>query len=712
MKRDPGGVPRLKGKSLEEVFMRLGEAHAADRAAQMALMRIIGQGRATECISDDEALLDVDQFFRWLGLYRGADDQVVMMHTRERKILDAYCEGVNRTMTDRRKPMPFRIWGYTWEAWQPKDIVLLIRLMAWVGLVSGQVNVEKAVVEMIQHGVSEERLRELMSPHLDGCDFDLVRRTQVVGRLTPAAFEAQGAIGSLASSNNWVVSAEKSASGFPMLANDPHLEINRLPPVWYEVVMELEDNYIMGTTVPGLPGVVTGRNRDLAWGITYTEADMTDFFVEECKGGRYLREGQWKPFEKIEETIRRRKKGAETVKVFRNEHGLLLGDPNEVGRYLCLAWTAWHASFSDIIEAIYKINLGRSVQEGMEAARRFHYPSLNWVFADRKGNIGYQMSGLFPKRRKGWSGLYPVAGWQSENDWQGWIPHEEVPSALNPPEGFFSTANQDLSRFGRTPVQNCPMPDHRSRRIGQMLGAKERLTPADMQEIQLDVLSTKARDLAPVFLKHVSDKAQSELLRKWDLRYTPQSEAATLFEELYRAALKAILCGDGKGGFPPQLLDYLMDETSAYLNMDAFFAGLFTTGKSSWFGKRSLEGILEEAFKEVKGGTRPPWGASNRLTMVNIYYGGKLPRILGLDRGPFEVPGSPDTPRQGSIYRDAGRLTSFCPSYRFVTDMGTDEAWTVIPGGPSEKRLSRYYLADLKAYWRGGYKKIEGVKRK
>jgi penicillin amidase len=206
----------------------------------------------------------------------------------------------------------------------------------------------------------------------------------------------------------------------------------------------------------------------------------------------------------------------------------------------------------------------------------------------------------------------------------------------------------------------------------------------------------------------VSDKVQLEQLQKWDLRYTPQSTAATLFEELYRAALQAILCGDEEGGFAAQLLDCLMDETSVGLNLDTYFAKLLTSGKSSWCGKRSLEEILKTAFEEVKAGSRPSWGIGNRVTMVNVYYGGKLPRVLGLDRGPYEVPGSPATPRQGSIYRDEGRLTSFCPSYRFVTDMGTDEAWTIIPGGPSERRISRYYLADLKTYWRGGYKKIEG----
>jgi penicillin amidase len=707
MERDTGGVFRIRGRDLNDAMRQLGAAHATDRPAQMALMRILATGRATECLADEPDLLEVDRFFRWVGLHRGAAEQAARLRDRERAAVEAYCEGVNAAMARRRKPMPFRVWGYRWEPWQPCDVVMLVRLMSWVGLVSAQVNVEKAIVEMVQAGTDGPRLLELMSPGLDGCDFDLLKQVKLVNRITPAVTEAGGKIGTMAASNNWVVAPSKSTSGRALLANDMHLEVNRLPSVWYEVILELKDDYLMGTTVPGLPGIVTGRNSRLAWGITYTEADTTDFFVEDCRDGRYLKDGEWKKFEKITETIRRRKHDPDTVEVYRNGHGLLLGDAAKEGKYLCMAWTARHCEVADVLEAMYSIDLGRSVEEGMRAVEKFHYPSLNWVFADRDGNIGYKMGGLFPVRRSGWSGLYPVAGWTSENDWQGFVPASDLPSAYNPSEGFFATANQDLGAYGKAAVQNCPMNVHRDGRIRQRLAEKEKLDIDDMKSIQLDIYSSKVKGLAPIFLEAMPDGPAKSMLLEWNYEFDPWSSAATLFEDLYRRALTAVFCS-GEGAVPEPMFLHLKDESSVCLNLDLFLERTLLREESLWFNGRTRGDILREAFADMDGGSWPAWGTVNRITMVNIFFGGKLPGFLGMDRGPFAMPGSTDTPRQGSVYRDAGRDTSFCPSNRFITDLGTDEAHTVIPGGPSEKRFSGLYVTDVESWLSGGYKILKG----
>ncbi|MFH1436136.1 MAG: penicillin acylase family protein [Pseudomonadota bacterium] len=707
MIRNEAGTPRLKGDKYEDVVRELGAAHATDRAAQMAMMRIIGQGRTTLCLADEEPLLKIDRFFRWLGLQRGAAEEIKMLGERERKIIEAYCEGVNSTMATRRKPMPFRVWKYRWEPWKPEDMVLLVRMMAWVGLVSGQVNAEKAIIELVRAGTSGEKLAALLDPHLEGCDFDLMKQITMVGRLIPEAIAAGKKAGGLSASNNWAVSGSKTESGSPILANDPHLEVNRLPPVWYEVIAQMGDDYLMGVTVPGLPAVVIGRNSSLAWGITYTEADTTDFFVEECRDGKYKRDGEWKDFEVIKETITRRGGGTEEVTVYKNEHGLLEGDPHKEGKYLCLAWAGFHKSFADIMGAMLDINFGKSVEDGLKAVQGFHYPSLNWVFADRDGNIGYRMAGLFPKRREGWSGLYPVDGTDSANDWQGWVSQDDLPEVVNPAEGFFSTANQDLSALGGTRVQNLPMTDYRGDRIKQILGKKDKLGCEDMQAIQLDIYSLKAQRFVPLFLDVMPEGEQAALLKDWNFEYDPQSRAASLFEALYEKALFAVFCR-GSGSIPEQMLEHLREETSAFLNLEVYADKVLLSEDSIWFDGGKRDDILKEAFSGLEAGPPPAWGELNRMTMVNIFYGGKLPKFLGVDKGPFAVPGGSSTVRQGSVYRDADRDTTFCPSYRFVTDLGTDEARTILPGGPSEKSISKYYKSDLASWLTGKYKKITG----
>ena len=704
MKRDQGGVARITAPSFEAAFAELGVVHATDRPAQLALTRIIATGRATECLADDPELLEIDRYFRWLGLYRGAEQQAAALRPRERAVIEAYCAGVNHTMKRRRRPLPFRIWRYDWEPWRPADVVTITRLMAWVGLACAQATVEQTLVELVQAGVAAEKLRDLLGDDLGGCDFALLRQITLAQRITPAALVA-GKVGSLAASNNWVVAPDRSATGSALLANDMHLEVNRLPAIWYEIIIDLPDDTLIGTTVPGLPGVVTGRNRHLAWGATYTEADTSDFFVEDCREGQYLKDGSWHPFEQITETIRRRNHEPETLTVFRNDRGLLLGDATQEGKYLCLAWSAWQGPMADVVEAMHSLAQARSVEEGMRAAQSIHYPSLNWVFADRAGSIGYQMAGLMPRRREGMSGLYPVAGWTSENDWRGFVPADELPTAYNPPEGVLATANQDLSALGQTRVQTAALNSHRADRILELLARKQRLSVEDMKAIQLDVHSRKAARLAPTFADALPDGPARRLLLGWDGSFDVDSRAATLFRSLYRRALSALFC-QGTGAIPQPMFDHLLEQTGLGLVLDRPFEQTLLREASVWYEGRSRQELLEAAFRDVDQETWEPWGDVNRMTMENIYFGGKLPRFLGFDRGPIAVAGSEDTPRQGTLLRDAGRDSSFCPSNRFVTDLGSDEAHTVIPGGPSESRFSRYYVTDLEAWRRGEYKTL------
>ena len=313
------------------------------------------------------------------------------------------------------------------------------------------------------------------------------------------------------------------------------------------------------------------------------------------------------------------------------------------------------------------------------------------------------MGGLLPKRREGWSGLYPVPGWQSANDWLGFVEPESMPEAFNPEEGYLASANQDVSALCQTPLQSCPINDYRYRRICQLLETKDELDLEDMKAIQLDVHSLRADRLVPLLASALPDGAARARLLAWDREVTVDSRTATLFDALYQRALVAIFCG-GEGAIPEAMFRHLQKETPVGFELDVFFERVLLSETSIWFGERTREQILQGAFAGIDTQDWPRWGEQNRIVMENIFFGGRLPRLLGVDRGPFEMPGSPDTPRQGTLFRDAGRATSFCPSQRFLTDLGKHEAWTVIPGGPSEKRFSGRYLTDVEAWLKGGYK--------
>ena len=703
MKRVTGGVVRVEAADFPDALRQLGVAHATDRPAQMALMRIIATGRATECLADDDELFAIDRYFRELGLYRDAAAQVATLEERERRALQAYCTGVNATLAGRARPMAFRVWGYRWESWTPEDIVTIARLMAWVGLAATQAGTESLLIELAQAGVADEQLHELFGPDLDGCDLDLVRSIVLVSRLTPSIHRAARAVGSLAGSNAWAVAPHKSRSGKTLLANDMHLEVNRLPAIWYEAILEWPGHTVVGTTVPGLPAVVTGRNRRLAWGVTYSAADTADYFVEDCRDGRYRRGDSWHEFTVVTETIRRRHHEAETVIVYTNDHGVLRGDPHQPGKVPCLAWTGWHGRAGEVVAAMHDLVVAQDVPTAMRAIRNMHYPSLNWVFADDAGAIGYQMSGLVPRRRPGWSGLYPVPGWDPENDWHGFVDRELFPQQLNPESGIVASANQDATEFGQLRVQSCPCNHHRYARIRQRLEAQPQLDVEDMKDIQLDILSLKAERWTPIFAAALPDESARQLLLDWDFRFHPDSRAASLFDTLYFSALREVFC-HGPGSIPEAMFEHLHRESGLSICLDGCFERVLEMEAKSWFGARSRDAILQAAFADLDLERIERWGQTNRVTMENVFYGGKLPRFLGVDRGPVEMPGSSDTPRQGSVFRDAGRNTSYCPSNRFVTDLATTEAFTVIPGGPSEQRFSGRYTTDLEAWKTGEYK--------
>ncbi len=705
MQRDVGGVVKIDAGDFPAALHQLGVAHATDRPAQMALMRIIATGRATECLADEDALLAIDRYFRWLGLHRGTDVQVAGLGARERRAVEAYCAGVNTAMARRRRPLAFRAWGYRWEPWTPADVVTVARLMAWVGLSASQWACETLLVELAQAGVADEKLRELFGSDLDGCDFDLLRSIVLVTRLTPEVRGAARVVGSLAGSNAWAVGPGRSRSGKPILANDMHLEVNRLPAVWYEAILSWPGHSVLGTTVPGLPAIVAGRNRHLAWGATYSAADTCDFFVEDCRDGKYRRGDDWHRFTVITETIRRQRHADETVTVYENEHGVLQGEPGEPGRYLCLAWTGWRGSIGDVVAAMHDLVTASEVSVAQQIVRDIHYPTLNWVFADDSGSIGYQMSGLVPHRRPGQSGLYPVPGWDPENDWRGFVDRELFPQQLDPESGLIASANQDASEFGRARVQTCPPNRYRYARIVQLLETKPQLTVEDMKGIQLDVLSLKAERWTPVFAAALPAGPTQELLRSWDFQFDPDSRAATLFDTLYYRALREIFCR-GEGSIPEATFEHIYRESGLSIGLDVGFERVLSGQSRSWFGDRTLEQVLASAFDDVDVTDIVRWGQKNRMVMENVFFGGKLPRWLGVDRGPFEMPGSPDTPRQGSVFRDAGRNTSYCPSNRLITDLSTTEALTVIPGGPSEQRFSGRYVTDLEAWLTGGYKRL------
>ncbi|HTI49629.1 MAG TPA: penicillin acylase family protein, partial [Planctomycetaceae bacterium] len=543
-----------------------------------------------------------------------------------------------------------------------------------------------------------------------------IRSVRVVDPVVPAL---PAVLPEFAASNNWAVSPWKSATGTALECHDPHLACNRLPAVWYEVILHTADDYQIGVTVPGVPGLIMGRTLNVSAGFTYGFMDMIDYFVEECRAGKYRREDAFHDFRVRRETIRRKKHPPVEVAVFENEYGTLEKELRDEtlpdGRYLCRAFSAMAAgTTAKSLHALATWTQAKSVMEAQQILREVSI-SCNWVLADRAGNIGYQQSGPLPARAH--SGLYPVPGWQRARAWNGIVPSEQLASILNPPEGFIATANDDRNQAGKPLSINACQGPYRAERIAELLAAKEKLTVGDMQQMQADLVSTQAGR----FMEHLRPLAPETIagksFRRWDLRYDAQSTEASRFEEFYSRLLRRVF---GAGLFGEETWDRIVAGTALpdiyFHYFDRVVLNQPPECSSAWFGGQTREALLREILHgsfENGGGAITPWGERRPIVMRNLLVGGKLPhwlnRILQVDYGPIPLPGNRATLVQGAIFHDHGRLSTFAPSYRFVTDLGTDVAHTALAGGPSERVFSPFYKADIERWLSHGYKTLPAI---
>lgn len=703
--RDEHGVVHVRATGEGDRYWGLGYAHGLDRGLQVLMMRILGQGRAAEFL--DAELLEVDRFFRRMNWHGGLQGEISKLSPGSRGIVDAYCAGLNARL-ERKRPWELKLTGYVHEPWRPQDCVLLSRMTGYLTLAQSQAEVERLVVEMVQGGAPIEHLRELFTGLLDELDVALLRSVTLGERMVPEAVKWLGGLSPAMASNNWAVSGEHTRSGQAMLANDPHLEVNRLPNVWYEVCLESAgtDEYGVGFSMAGLPALLVGRTRHLAWGATYTFMDAVDSWVEECREGRFRRgEDEWVAFSERRETVRLKGRPAsEAVELtfYENDHGTLDGDPHVSGRYLATRWAPGDSGAASLHAAI-EVGRAKTVAQGMAALAPIEM-AFNWVFADSAGCIGYQMSGRMPRRRAGVSGLVPLPGWDPANDWQGWVPVDELPRCVDPPEGFIVTANQDLNHLGVADPINMPMGTYRADRITEVLSASSDHDHASFGRLHMDLQSPQAARFLAIVEPLLPDNAAGHTLRAWDRSYDTGSEGAWLFEHLYAALLVGVF---GRT-FGEPVVRYLLDETGTFTDFYANLDRILLSEQSVWFGGRSRDDLFREIAEAALADDLAVgrWGQRQEITLAHMLFGGKLPHWVGFDRGPIELPGGRATVHQGQVYRSGGRTTSFAPSIRMIVDFASDGAWTRLCGGPSDRRFSKWYCNELTGWVDGTFKQV------
>jgi penicillin amidase len=698
--RDANGIPIVRARSQEDAAFALGWLHATDRPLQLVLQLAACEGKLSERVADRPELRVLDRGIKRLGLPQHARAQAAQLGPLARTRIEAYAAGFNAAR-GRRRPPELVLLRAELPIYQTHHAIGMLMLMGYAGLADGQRLVEKFIVEALQRGMPDKGLRELFAPHLDGMDAELLRGVRLVSSVLTDVPPPLPAMPRAAASNNWVIAPERSATGKAILANDPHLEVNRLPQLLYEAQLWIgNDDWAQGASIPGLPGIVFGRNARVAWGITYGTADACDFFVERCDGrGHYLRDGAWKPLDVRRDVVA----GQETIETWSSEHGTLEGPAGtQEGDYLAWRWSGYETAASSL-EGFMGLMLSRSVEEARTNLAQLGVPCLNMVLADVDGDCGYQYAGAIPRRRAGWSGLDPVAGWKSENDWRGFLPAEDLPARRKNEllDGMWVTANNRPDPNGG--ITTIPTAPYRHDRIRELLGNQRKLTVGDCQHVQYDVLSLQARRLLPHFLPHIPDGEVKRALAKWDFRYDVALREPTMFENIYADVLRAVFCDGPHGAW----LERALFDTSLLTILFGNFDDVLARDDSFWLPKAKRAELLARGC--VRGAARValPWGQVHSLLLQHLVFGGNdIARRLRLDRGPFPWDGGRATVRQASVFFDGDRLTTFAACYHYVTPLGSDVSFTNTPAGMSERPWSRHYADDLERWLRGEYKEL------
>lgn len=716
LRRTDEGVLEVAADSPLDLARGLGFAHGLDRQTQMMLVRLAGQARLCECLHDSDDTLAIDIFMRQLNFAQIARDEVQRCSPDALAYGVAYAEGVNHALQTLPRPWEFRLAGYHPEPWTIADTLLTFLLMSYVGLAQTQQDFEKLLIQAIQSGVDVARLKQLFAPHLDGLTDEIVALVKQTGLFSPIVPALSAVLPAVHSSNSWAVAPQRSATGCALQCNDPHLDCNRLPAVWYETVLRTPDDYHLGVTMPGIPGVAMGRTRRVSAGFTYGFMDQVDYFIEEVRGGGFRRDDGLRPLRVRRETIWRKKHPAVEIAVYGTDAGTLEADVRDAalpdGLYLCRALAVESGGTARSLHVLSQMPYAQSVPEAQRLVRQVSI-SGNWVLADREGNIGFQQSGLLPVRKH--SGLFPVPGWNPEFAWQGTAPADQLASRLNPPEGYIASANDDHNLPAGTNSVNLCQGSYRAGRIAELLTAKERLTLDDMRHVQQDLLSPQARRFMDVLRPMIDDTQTGRLLAQWDLRYDAGSRGATLFEKFYRDVLRRVF---GEPLFGHAAWDALVDSTNLLGIYFQRFDEALLDDRSGWFAGDgpARDALFKSALAEslaVPADEVRPWGQTRQYDMHNLFFGGKLPmwlgRALGIDRGPQALPGGRATLVQGQLFRSHGRVNTFAPSWRFVTDLGRDQASTALVGGASDRIFSRWYVSDLARFHAGEYKTLHGI---
>ncbi len=737
--RDSLGIPAITASNLNDLFLAQGYVTAQERLWQMDMTRRFASGDLAAILGP--SFVNVDREQRILGLRQVAENAVASMDPSQRAQFQAYANGVNAYIAEHSKTLPleFRFLTYAPHIWTMEDSLL-------VGL---------SMTEFLNHGYYKEILLKektlaKLGPELtaelfvnsswrdhppgsegqslqnavpgdvpedeergpDGSKPDDTRTGPRPVRRSDLTLPGSPSLSSApevryhGGSNNWVLSGAHTVTGMPLLSNDMHLDL-RLPNTWYEAHLVSGDFDVVGVTLPGMPYVIVGHNRNVAWGFTNVGPAVEDVYIEKFNDkGDYLTPQGWVQPQHREEIIRVKGQPEVKVDVVVTRHGPIISSliPGEQ-RQLALRWIVYKPQMSSV--PFFQIDSAKNWDEFRAAFSTFASPGQNVVYADVNGHIGYQATGFVPIRAAG-DGSLPVPGDTDAYEWSGYIPYDDMPRVFDPPSGMIATANGRITPDGYPHSVSIEWDSpYRTERIYKLLGKPKKYTPADMLAIQTDVVSDFDRYCAERFVYAIdhtpraSSRARTaaDLMRDWDGKMETESAAPTIAYNA-RGKLNELL-------LKPKFGDDWQEYTRWFM-APVWLEGALSHQPAEWLpsGYSNYDELLTAAVEAAISEPKVPsslsrwrWGMVHKLDVQHPFWS-NFP-MLKRGAGPGPQPLSGD----GLTVKQVGR--HFGPSERFTADLADlDNSTLNIVNGESGNLFDDHYNDQWEAYYHGSTFKL------
>lgn len=742
---DESAIPHVFAENDYDLYFAQGYVTAKDRLWQMDFQTRYAAGRLSEVVG--KPALELDRYQRRIGMVYGAENMLKesLKDPKSKLMLEAYADGINAYIDQLEPadyPIEFKLLDYKPERWTPLNSALLLKLMsATLAGGSDELYMQRALDQYGADLVNDlfpnyPKREDPIIPASTSWDIKTVPIPQKMDTsklvasppLKISASDKQMPFGKAnrlltgiksdgLGSNNWAISAEKTASGFPILANDPHLDLT-LPSIWYQIQLQVPEANAVGVSIPGAPGIIIGYNNDIAWGVTNVGADVLDWYKLDVKGKRpsaYRYGDQWRKTTKRVERIEIRNETPFTDTVFYTHHGpiaYLAGEKPENFNYTnnipedhALKWVA-HLPSNDLA-CFYRLNRAKNYDDYREALRHFAAPAQNFVYADRGNNIAITPNGYFPLKYPE-QGKFILNGAEPSDDWHGRIPAQHNPTIKNPDRHFVSSANQSPVAPSYPYYLNWEYaPFDRAYQINRALEKMENADKDSFRLLQMDTKSTLADLILDTLVSYTSsfdnlnpsEKEAIAILKQWDRNYEADAVGASLFDYWYTAITDCIWSDKFKREDKKKM---------RYPGRDRTVSAILGEAPLSWQNNplgathESRNTLFRNALDTALTALRHAYGEDVNLwkwARVKETHVPHLADISGFNSKKLFIGGSNKTINAVSATNG--------PSWRMVVELGNSPTgYGILPGGASGNPGSKHYDDQLEKWAEGNLNKL------